>query len=279
MHAANGIPIMKLARGAALAALLAGTFAVAGTTPARAADETEIKVERVRPEKEKHPTLRFLKENRDFIRGELDRVREKVVSQHGDAGVIDPRFLAYRDMLATLLAAKDSVALADDARQRRDLLASVTQLGDLEAELDQLERQLADQRTRLGVLQHDFTGDQRTALVVVLSGYPGAAAVSQVALTLEDGTSLAIPLTDPQRDALRTGGIVQVFHGFVEPREQVVAVSLAGAGWPAGDAGYVTLDPARDRLTMLKFNLSTVRPDQGASSIQATTWLHDERVP
>jgi hypothetical protein len=72
--------------------------------------------------------------------------------------------------------------------------------------------------------------------------------------------------------------VVQIFHGFVEPREQVVEVAITGNRWPAGDAGYVTLDPARDRLTLLRLDLSTLRSDQGVPSIQANTWLHDARL-
>ena len=36
-------------------------------------DVTEVKVESVRPKKEKHETLRFLKDNRDFIRAQFTR--------------------------------------------------------------------------------------------------------------------------------------------------------------------------------------------------------------
>jgi hypothetical protein len=72
--------------------------------------------------------------------------------------------------------------------------------------------------------------------------------------------------------------VVQIFHGFVEPREQVVEVAITGERWPAGDTGFVTLDPARDRLTLLRLDLSSVQPERGAASIQANTWLHDARL-
>jgi len=255
------------------AACLAGP-AAAATVP----DAAEVKVERVRPQREKHPTLRFLKENRDFIRARFDLLKEKPLESHGSAGEIDPRFLSYRDMLAKILAARDSVAVSEDARTRQELLASITQLGELEARLDLMDQLLAEQRGRLGVLQGDFTGSQQTALVVVVSGYPGEAAVSNVAITLEDGATLTVPLSPEQRESLRQGGVVQVFHGFVEPRAQVVEVALAGDRWPTGDSGFVTLDPARDRLTFLMLDLSTVRPDQGAATIRASTWLHDAKL-
>ncbi len=239
---------------------------------------TDVRVERVRPHKESHPTLRFLRENRDFIRAALDRTRQQPASGSAAAVSIDPRFLTYRELLAAVAASRDSVALADQAGRSRELLHSVTELGDLEAQLDEFDRQLAAQRARLGVLQADFTGDQRTSLAVVLSGYPPDATPSAVQLTLEDGSLLTVTLSAGERDALRQGGAVQIFHGYVEPREQVVQIALAGGG-AAGDAGFVTLDPPRDRLTLLHLDLSAVRAAEGAPGIHASTWLNDARVP
>ena len=263
---------------AALAPLVAVALALAATPAARAQETEQVTVERVRPTKEKYPTLRFLRENRDFIRARYDLLKEKPIHRQGGADAIDPRFLAYQRMLSEILAANDSLAAAEEARARRELFTSVTELGRLEEQLDLMERLLAEQRTRLGVLQADFTGRQQTALVVVLSGYPASAAVERVSITLEDGDTLTVPLSDEHRASLRKGGVVEIFHGFVEPREQVVEVAITGDRWPAGDAGFVTLDPARDRLTLLRLDLSTVRPERGAASIQANTWLHDARL-
>ncbi len=266
----------RVARAVAGLATLAITFAPA--PPARAQATEAITVERVRPTKEKIPTLRFLKENRDFIRARYDLLRQKPDGTLGDAGEIDPRFLAYQEMLRDLLAARDSVSAADDSLARRQLLASISDLGRLEEQLDLMDRLLAGQRTRLGILQEDFTGRQQTALVVVLSGYPAEAEIGQVSITLEDGDTLTVPLSDEHRASLRKGGVVQIFHGFVEPREQVVEVAITGERWPAGDAGYVTIDPARDRMTLLRLDLSSVQPERGAASIQANTWIHDARL-
>jgi hypothetical protein len=242
---------------------------------ARAQTVTEVKVERVRPQREKHPTFRFLKENRDWLRARLDLLRAKSVERKGGGEEIDPRFLAYQKLLAEARTSLDSVSTAEDLRRRRDLLASINDLGTLESELDMMDRQLAAQRQRLGILQDDFTGRQRTALVVVLSGYPRDIAVSQIAITLDDSSTQTIPITAEQRQALRFGGIVQVFHEFVEPREQIVQVAMIGDVWPSGEKGYVTLEPARDRITFLRLDLSGVRVDRGAAGIQASTWLHD----
>src|SRR5262249_37669777 len=158
---------------------------------------------------------------------------------------------AYQQMLAAILASQDSAATARDQEQRRDLLQSIMELGDLERQLDLLERLLDEQRMRLSVLQDDFAGRQQTALIVVLSGYPVNAPLTEVSVTLDDGSAITVPLALEQRDALQRGGIVQIVHEFVEPREQVIEVGLRGDRWPAGDAGYVTLAPVRDRITLL----------------------------
>src|SRR5262245_40860193 len=92
---------------------------------ARAQNEIEVRVEAVRPQKPKFETLQFLKQNRDFIRARFDRLRQTPLEGR-DAGPIDPRFLAYSRMLTEILAAGDSITVADEARQRQLLLASIT---------------------------------------------------------------------------------------------------------------------------------------------------------
>jgi hypothetical protein len=194
-----------------------------------------------------------------------------MVERKGGAEALDPRYLMYPKMLADAQSARDTVAAAEELRKRQQLLESITQLGDLETRLDEMEKFLADQRVRLGVLQQNFTGDQRTALVVVVRGYPGA-------VTLEDGAPSNVTLAPEQREALKRGGVVQVFHGFVEPREQVVQVTLTADAWPSGDSGFVTLDPTRDRITFLELDLSTVHRAQGGASVAANTWRHDAEM-
>lgn len=273
------IRITRARRPGLVVCALAGAIVLLFTAPARAQYEAEVKVERVRPERPKHPTLRFLKENRDFIRGRYDLLREKPVAGSGEARPIDPRYLAYPRMLARILAARDSVALADDAARRRELLESVSRLGELETDLDRLERLLAEQRDRLGVLQANFTGSQQTALMVVVSGWMPSAEVTSLTIEFDDGQSLTVPIGSEQRAALAAGGVVQAFHGFVEPRTQVLEVGVQGAAWPAGDRGFVTLAPARDRLTLLRLDLSHSDPALGAPSIHASTWHHDAGTP
>lgn len=259
--------------------LVAGTALMpAGFSGADALDPanaTEVKVERVRPHKEKLPTLQFLRANRDFIRARYDRLLETPVSRRGASEEIDPRFLNYADLLGQARASHDTVGSAEDERSRRHLLESIAQLGTLESELDRMERQLAAQRTRLAILEDDFTGRQQTTLMVVVKGFPSDAPVADIAIAIDGGATLRIPLSPEQQESLRHGGLLEIFHGAVEPREQVVQVTVFGAAWPAGDSGYVTLDPLRDRLTFLRLDLSAVQPAQGGASIQASTWLHE----
>ena len=265
-------------RSPGIAALVLAGLAlagVAGSAPGPAG--TEVKVERVRPAKEKLATLRFFKENRDWIRAQFDRLRERPVGLEGQGAALDPRTLTYQSLLAEALASQDTVTAAEDERARRHLLASITQLGSLETELDRMERLLGDQRVRLAVLEDDFTGHQQTELMVVLSGYPSESTIDTVAIAIDDGATLRVPLSAEQRESLRKGGMVELFHGLAEPHEQVVQVTLTGAPWPAGDAGYLTLDPMRDRLTFLRLDLSDVQPARGGASIRASTWLHEAK--
>ena len=103
---------------ALLAIALAAPAARAASTERASAPPTvtTLTVERERPVREKLPTLQFLRANRDFIRARFDRLRLESHDAHAGAGDIDPRFLAYRRLLAEIAASKDSVARASDAR-------------------------------------------------------------------------------------------------------------------------------------------------------------------
>jgi hypothetical protein len=240
---------------------------------------TTITIERERPVREKLPTLRFLRANRDFIRARFDRLRETAHEQRVGAGAVDPRFLEYRRLLADIAAGKDSVSRASDARERAGVFTSVEDLAKLEHELDQMERLLEAQRARLGVLQADFAGRQRTELDLVITGGTLAGRVDSVRVTLEDGTSVASGVTETQRTSLQHGGVLEVFRGLVEPREQVVEIALMGEGWSGTGHGFVTLEPARDRLTFLKLDLSQAKPQLGIGSLTASAWPLDPSLP
>jgi len=272
-------PMVPLAwRALVIAGALAAPATPRAATPESSPTYTEVKVERTRPHKEKLPTLQFLRANRDFIRARFDQLLETPMTRRGRSTDIDPRFLVYSELLAEAQAAQDSVAGAEDERSRRHLIESIAQLGTLEAQLDMVERSLALQNVRLATLEADFTGRQQTTLMVVLKGYPTDATVAEVALTIDDGETVRIALSPEQRESLRHGGMLEILHRAVEPREQVVQVTMSGETWPAGDSGFLTLEPLRDRLTFLRLDLSAVHPAQGGASIQASTWLHEAPI-
>lgn len=247
-----------------LAALLAARGAGAAGAPAPGV--TRVEVTRERPALEKPTASGARRADRDAGRARAERAR---------AGDLDPRFLEYRRLLAEIAADKDSVAVASDARERQAVFTSVEELAGLERELDQMERLLDAQRGRLVALQSDFAGRQRTELDVVIGGGALAGRVDSVRVTLEDGTSVVSSLTETQRGSLVHGGALEVFRGLVEPREQVIEIALMGEGWSAAGHGFVTLAPARDRLTFLKLDLSQASPALGIGSLAATTWLLD----
>lgn len=241
---------------------------------AQATDVVEVEISRIKPKREKHATLTFLKENKDFIRARIDLLRERARAGEAEAAPIDPRFLAYDQMLAAIHAGRDSASRAEDARQRFELYASVRDLAELEDQLDQIERLLAGQRTRLGVLEQDFTGLQGTAWLVVLSGHTPAP-IDAVVLTMEDGRVLTTELDQQQRDILEKGGALEIAHARIEPREQVVTVRIVGRGWAADTDGFMTLAPERDRLMFVRLDLTGATPEAGAPGVRATRWTHD----
>jgi hypothetical protein len=259
-------------------ALLAPAVPALADSASAPATATAVRVERVKPEREKYQTLRFLKQNVDFVRRRFDLLRQQPIAGSGQAGPIDPRYLEYSKMLAAILADRDSVSRAAEIRDRRTLLASITELGQLETQLDQMDSLLASQRERLGVLQADFTGRQKTALVVVATGCPANTVLDSITVTLEDGSRFTASLSDAQRTSLHDGGVIEVFHGFVEPREQAVEVTLSGNRWTVPEPAWVTVEPTRDRITFLRLDLSKVSKD-GATGMSAQTWIHDEALP
>jgi hypothetical protein len=267
-----------MARTCVMVALLAGVPLCVPAHARAQEDAVEVRVERVKPVREKLPTLRFLKENRDFIRARFDLLREKSVESNADAGPVDPRYLAYRRLMAEAMAAGDSTASIAARNERMRLLASIRELGTLEDQLDGLEQLLGSQQTRLAEIQEDFTGRQRTELIVLVRGAP-AAGVDHVVLVTDIGAAQNVPLSEAQRAALADGGVMQIFHASVEPREQLIEVRLGGAGWAGSPTGYIMLRPDRDRLTLLEIDLTGATPADGAGATRARAWLHDAAVP
>jgi len=274
------LTMARAPRTALCLAPLALAVALAAAPPAWAQDAARpLAVERQAPVREKLPTLRFLRANRDFLRARFQRLGPGTREERASADALDPRFLQYRRMLAEIAGAKDSVAAAQEAREREQLFASVRDLARLEADLDQMERLLVAQQERLGVLQADFAGRQRTELDVVVTGGGPLGRVDSIVVTLEDGTRVVSGLDDAQRRSLQRGGVLEVFRGRVEPREQVLELRFEGEGWSRAAAGFVRFEPTRDRLTFIRLDLSDATPARGLSSVRAGTWTLDPGGP
>ena len=246
--------------------------------PAARSSEVEIKVERVEPEEEKLPSLRFLKENRDFFRGRMDIIRQTTHEVDPSSVSLDERMLAYQRMLEELLASTDTLSIEREAEAERAFLASITEVGELEAHLDLLEALLGKQQTRLWELQEDFLGHQNTALVVVVRGVPGSTPET-IYITDGYGEPFEVILTPLQRQSLESGGILQIYHDFVEPRPQTWKIALRGGEWSESEKAFLSFEPARNRLTFLQLDLAEARPADGPVSIRTTAWVHDTPHP
>lgn len=260
-------------RRARFAWVLAVSFVAAAAAGPPARGQVPVKVERVKPPKEDLPTLRFLKENRDFLRSRMDVLRQVPVEERDTSASLDPRFLTYREMMASLDAAGDTL----DAQRRWEdasFLASVTDLGKVESELDLLESLLDAQEGRLAGLEADFLGRQETAVVVVVRGLPERADRCPAALQLTDefGTPVQAALDPGRTSALREGGIVQIYHDYAEPREQTWELDLTGGPWQGTDPAYLHFEPVRNALNFLELDLAALDPKDGAPGVRARIW-------
>ena len=253
-------------------------LALASGAPAASASEVEITVERVKPEKEKLPSLRFLKENRDFFRGRMDVLRQTSHVVDPGSVTIDERMLAYQRMLEELLASQDTLSIERAAEAERAFLASITEVGELEAHLDLLEKILGEQQARLWELQEDFLGNQNTALVIVVRGIPGTTPET-IYVTDGYGEPFEVILTPEERNSLQSGGILQIYHDFVEPRPQTWEIRLRGGEWSENQKAFLSFEPARNQLTFLQLDLADARPDDGPASIRTTAWVHEPPHP
>jgi hypothetical protein len=219
-----------------------------------------------------HASLRFLRDNRDFLRAQLDRLRLEVHrDRNGAARELDPRHLALREMAAAIAAARDTVAGSGADLDRRTLLASVAGLADLEMQLGLMDSLLDDQRQRLTWLEADFLGRQETALVVLVRGHAGGRTPAGLILR-EAGETLRVDLSDEQRASLARGGIVQIDHRLVEPRDHALTVALDGDPWDGSELAVLEVPAARDRLTFLELDLAALDPRQPAGRPAARVW-------
>lgn len=262
--------VLTAAVGALAITALAASPLLAETTDLPG-DPVPVKVVRVKPKEAKHPTLVFLKENRAFIRSQLDRLATEPAKRESEAGVLDERHLRYRDAAHAISLARDTVAVEDARRAERDILMKITEVAELDAQLDLMETLLADQRSRFDQLEADFAADQVTALQVLLRGVPAGAEVTHVVVGDESGDAVSAALDDVARRALASGGLLEVFHEFVEPREQVLEITIQARGWDHEARAFVVMAPDRDRRNVLELDLA--RPGELAV-FGARAWSH-----
>lgn len=249
---------------------LPATMLLAGDDGGKTTESVEVK--RAKDKAPKHPTLRFLHDNRVFLRAQLDRLRMQTkLSRNESAEILDERMLMLKEMAAAIAAARDTVETERRYASERELLESVTELGALENQLALMEHVLDEQRQRLLVLEQDFLGHQETALVVLVKGLLGKNAPQAIVISQEEEV-VTIDLDPEQRRSLEQGGIAQVYHEFVEPREHVITVAFVGDRWTQVAPVEVSVETARDRLTFLELDLRELDRDRDAAGLLTTVW-------
>jgi hypothetical protein len=229
-----------------------------------------VKVERARPDKAKRPTLKFLRENRDFLRGRVDGLTE--VLRDSDGGdFFDPAHLDYLRRLRAAEDARDSLlALGRDLR-RTELLAEIAELARFESDLDLVEQLLLEQGRRLDRLEADFAGRQETGLLVLVEGHPAESAADSLVLVDGFGHETVYTFDALKRESLRTGALARIYHRFIEPRDQALTLQLRGGETPAV-AATIELAPDHHRLNVLVLNFDGVDREHGILGLEARTW-------
>jgi hypothetical protein len=261
--------LVLVACGVFVAGRATHAFAQSPADTSGVVETTEVK--RVETEEPKHTSLKFLKDNRVFIRAQLDLLKVQITRTHTDqAQVLDQRYLQLKQMSAAIAAARDTVSADSLRTAQHHLMTSVTQLGELETQLSAIERLLGEHRTRLLGIEQDFLGHQETALVILVRGFTGRHAPATIVITEEEDV-VRVELTAEQRASLEQGGVAQVYHEFIEPREHVISIAFEGEGWPAA-ALPITVDTARDRLTFLGLDLSRLDPAAEAMGLLTNVW-------
>ncbi|MCI0451631.1 MAG: hypothetical protein L0Z51_04460, partial [Candidatus Latescibacteria bacterium] len=104
-----------------------------------------IEVKRAEAKETKYSSLKFLKDNRVFIRAQLDLLRVRMTRTRADhPQMLDQRYLLLKQMSAAIAAARDTVSAESLLTAQRQLMTSVTQLGELEVQLSTIEDLLAE---------------------------------------------------------------------------------------------------------------------------------------
>jgi hypothetical protein len=242
------------------------------STAATGDDAVEIKVERSKIDTPDLPSLRFLKDNRDFLRSQLDRLKQVEQRREFQAQALSARDLLYRRLAAEIAAGSDSLATARSLAAQRELLRSVSGLGELERELDALEQMLLAQRDRFQLIENDYVGRQETALLVLLNGFPQGEAPDALVLVEAGEAEWRIELSDAQKESLRHGGAARLVYEFVEPRNTILQMSFEGAAFALTPPLQLEIDPMRDRLNMLEIDLSGLLANAKTPDVSSRSW-------
>jgi len=253
--------------------ILAVLPAIAGEDGDTEQVKETIEVKRTESTETKHPTLQFLKDNRVFLRARLDQLSTRVIkTRTTDAEMLDSRFLMLKEMADAIAAARDTVDTANNQMPERDVLTSVSQLGDLEAELTLMEKLLSEQQHRLLSLEQDFLGNQETTLVILVKGLAGKPAAPGAIVITEENEVVRVGLTPEHRLSLTQGGIAQVYFELVEPREHLIEVSFSGENWAEVLPVKVAVDTRRDQITFLELDLGGLDKNRQYSGLQTAVW-------
>jgi hypothetical protein len=254
--------------------LLSPTRVVADGSSSRdgASLRETLEVKRAEFDERKYESLRFLRDNRAFLRAQFDQLRMEIgYERDGEAEMIDERLLLLQQLSAEIAAARDTVRGEHDRTLRRDLLTSVEELAELESQLELFEELLVDQQNRLLTLEADFLGHQKTALVVVVRGVPETGTPTALLLQEED-TTLRVDLDAAQAAALDRGGVAQIYHEFVEPRVHRLELRLEGEGWEGVAPTVIELETPRDQLTFLELDLAALDRDDPEARLETQVW-------
>ncbi len=233
-------------------------------------ETTEVK--RQKAKGVKHKSLSFLRDNRVFVRAQLDQLKLQVTrTREGRAQDLNARYLLLQEMSQAIAAASDTVGAQHGVMGDTELLDSVGDLADLESQLSAMEQLLAEQRQRLLLLEQDFLGHQESAMVIVVRGLADKGIPSVVKIS-EGVNLIEVPLSHEQQESLRMGGIAQVYHEFVEPRPHEFEIRFDGGGWNPAIVHPIVVEAARDRLTFLELDLTNLNRASADAGIRANVW-------
>jgi len=221
-----------------------------------------------RQELDSTESLRFLRENREFLRGQLDRLRTRSEWRTSEARELSAHQQWLRGLDRDLDAARDSLGGEGDGTRGRDLLHRIEALATIETRLDHLDSLLTAQAGRLHAIERDYLDRQETALALLATGLPDDEAVA-ILVHHVDGDPVRVALDDVSREALRRGAIATLLHDFVEPRLHELGLSVERSDGSTHELGSVRVRAVRDRLTFVQVDLESADPP---STLKSEAW-------